>query len=231
MLYGERLDDSDIDVFGGCDWVECITDCIEIASSLVTLCLILMLLYFQIGLYGFNTICLRKTKTYALLLSLAFNICLIIDLLRYPQVGFLGETILGILEFAFKYSAIIALSKFFISRSGEIMKSCEKLKIQRRLSIAVLIALFLLLVIIILKGIVYMQINHLDHSDDVYQDRAFNQCKTYSTVAVHTFWMISNYVLLCLGYKIKGTIDASIEELQQLQKGSFYSKKKADEGL
>ena len=84
VLYGEKLDDSDVDVFGGCDWVECITYCILIASSLVTLSLILMLLYFQIGLHGFNTVCLRKTKTYALLLSLAFNICLIIDLLRYP---------------------------------------------------------------------------------------------------------------------------------------------------
>ena len=58
-----------------------------------------------------------------------------------------------------------------------------------------------------------MRIYGLNHTSNEYQDRAFNQCKTYSTLALHTFWMISNYVLLGLGYKIKSKIGASTMEL------------------
>ena len=142
--------------FGGSDWVECTGLCILIASSLVTLSLIFMLLYFQVRLFGVNCRCLRKTKTYSIVLMLGFNICLTIDLLRYELVSYLGTTILNLLEFAFKYASIIALSKFYISRSGEIMKRCEKKKVQKRLKCAVILAFLLLLLITIFKAEIYL---------------------------------------------------------------------------
>ena len=63
------------------------------------------------------------------MITIAFNIVLIIELLRFPLVGFIGDIILETLQFTFKYSAIISLSKFYISRSGDMMKRCEKKKI------------------------------------------------------------------------------------------------------
>ena len=165
-----------------------------------------MLLYFQVRLFGVNCRCLRKTKTYSIVLMLGFNICLTIDLLRYELVSYLGTTILNLLEFAFKYASIIALSKFYISRSGEIMKRCEKKKVQRRLKCAVILAFLLLLLITIFKAEIYLQIYGGDPTTDEYIDYAFHKCHHKSQIVSHAFWMISNYVLLALGYKIKNLV-------------------------
>lgn len=145
---------------------------------------------------------------------LGFNICLIIDLLRYELVSYLGTTILNLLEFAFKYAAIIALSKFYISRSGEIMKRCEKMKIRRRLKCAVILAFLLLLLITIFKAEVYLKIYDDDPTTDKYIDDAFHKCHHKAQIASHAFWMISNYVLLAFGYKIKNIVVTHNQKLE-----------------
>ena len=137
---------------------------------------------------------------------LGFNICLIIDLLRYELVSYIGTTILDLLEFAFKYAAIIALSKFYISRSGEIMKKCEKMKVRRRLKCAIILAFLLLLLITIFKAEIYLKIYGEDETTDEYIDSAFHKCHHKSQIASHAFWTISNYVLLAFGYKIKSVV-------------------------
>ena len=126
MLKGTRLHNSDEAEFGGSDWVKCSSIVILTTSAIVTCCLVFILLIFQIRVYGFTYQLLRKTKAIVVLLTLAFNICLIIDLLRYPLVSYVGTTIINVLEFSFKYSAIIGISHFFISRSGDLVTKNEK---------------------------------------------------------------------------------------------------------
>ena len=53
---------------------------------------------------------------------MAFNIILIIDLIRYPDVSFAGSFSIATLEFFFKYTAIVGLSHYFINRSGDLIK-------------------------------------------------------------------------------------------------------------
>ena len=157
---------------------------------------------------------MRKTKTYALVITLAFNIVLIIELLRFPLVGFIGDIILGTLQFIFKYSAIISLSKFYISRSGDMMKKCEKKKIQRRLTTAIVIAFTILATIIgfMMYRFIQIQIDNIKHNTDAYLDLAFHKCHFKTTVISHAFWMASNLVLLGLGYKLKSIVGEKTEE-------------------
>lgn len=106
---------------GGSDWVECSAYLFLTTSSIATLILLSLLLMFQINQYGLNLNCIRKTKTRVFYLCIAFNFCLIIDLLRYPLVSYLGTTILLVLEFTFKYAAIITVSYHFIKISGALV--------------------------------------------------------------------------------------------------------------
>ena len=125
MLYGEQLTNPDIISSGGSDWVECSSYVFLTASAMVILGLIITLVVFQVHAYGFNMSCFKKTKSIAICLTMAFNIILLIDEVRYPQNKFLVTTIIDVLTFIFKYVAVIALAHYFISRSGDLIKKKE----------------------------------------------------------------------------------------------------------
>ena len=58
---------------------------------------------------------------------MAFNIILIIDLIRYPDVSFGGSFTIATLMFLFKYTAIVGLSHYFINRSGDLIKKKDRI--------------------------------------------------------------------------------------------------------
>lgn len=58
---------------------------------------------------------------------MAFNVTLIIDLIRYPDVSFGGSFSIATLEFLFKYTAIVGLSHYFINRSGDLIKKKDRI--------------------------------------------------------------------------------------------------------
>ena len=76
--------------------------------------------------------------------------------MRYPHVSFLGNTILDVLEFIFKYSAIITISHFFIKRSGALVSKEEKKKYKTLWKYAGIAVYTLLLLIVITEIIQYV---------------------------------------------------------------------------
>ena len=96
-----------------------------------------------------------KTKSIALCLTLAFNVCLIADLIVY-DFSFMWMTIIDLLEFAFKYMGIIALSHFFISRSGDIVAKSDKRKVKNLFKAEVIGASVMLLGILVTKIYIYI---------------------------------------------------------------------------
>ena len=58
---------------------------------------------------------------------MAFNVILIIDLIRYPDVSFGGSFTIVTLMFLFKYTAIVGLSHYFINRSGDLIKKKDRI--------------------------------------------------------------------------------------------------------
>ena len=155
MLYGKKIHNSDDEIFGGSDWVQCITLMLLTVSSIITLILIVMLLSFQIQVHGFNKECFLKTKSIAICLTLAFNVCLIADLQVY-DFSYWWMTMIDLLEFSFKYMAIIALSHFFISRSGEIVAKGDIKKVKDLFRAEVVGASMMLLSILVTKLYVYI---------------------------------------------------------------------------
>ena len=69
--------------------------------------------------------CLKKSKTLLFIYIISYDICLLIDRLRYPLVGYLGTLILIDVEFIFKYLAVIMICEYFIKRSGQLVKKEE----------------------------------------------------------------------------------------------------------
>ena len=90
------------------------------------MCLSILLLIFQVRVFGFNPSCFKKTKTIAICLTIAFNVVLIVDLIRYPDISFAGSSAILALLFIFKYTAIVGLSHYFINRSGDLIKKKER---------------------------------------------------------------------------------------------------------
>ena len=166
MLYGQKIKNSDEEIFGGSDWVQCITLILLTVSSIITLILIVMLLSFQIQVHGFNKECFMKTKSIAICLTLAFNVCLIADLLVY-DFEYWWMTIIDLLEFSFKYMAIIALSHFFISRSGDIVAKGDIKKVKNLFRAEVIGASFMLFSILVTKIYIFIDAEKfMDKSSD-----------------------------------------------------------------
>ena len=115
---------------GGSDWIQCVSYTFLTLSSLVTFSLVITLLWFQVQVHGWNLSCFKKTKTIAVCLTLAFNLSLIIDLVVYPHLNYFWDLGIDLLEFTFKYLAIIALSHYFISRSVDFIKKEEKIVVK-----------------------------------------------------------------------------------------------------
>ena len=63
---------------------------------------------------------------------------------------------IDLLEFSFKYTAIIALSHFFISRSGDIVAKKEKQKLKTLFKAEIIGAFFILLCIFALEIYTYV---------------------------------------------------------------------------
>ena len=96
-----------------------------------------------------------KTKSIAICLTFAFNIILLADLIVY-DFAFWWMTIIDLLEFSFKYMAIIALSHFFISRSGEIVVKGDIKKVRNLFKAEVIGASIMLLSILVTKIYIYI---------------------------------------------------------------------------
>ena len=60
--------------------------------------------------------------------------------------------------------------------------------------------------------LIVIQIDHVKHDTDAYLDLAFHKCHFNATVISHAFWMVSNLVLLGLGYKLKSIVGEKTEE-------------------
>ena len=103
------------------------------------------------------------------------------------------------------------------------MKKCEKKRIRRRLTIAIVIAFTILATIIgfMIYRLILIQIDQVKHHTDAYLDLAFHKCHFNSTVISHAFWMASNLVLLALGYKLKSIVGEKTEEYLS-ERGSYY---------
>ena len=123
-----------------------------------------------------------KTKSIAICLTLAFNVCLIADLQVY-DFKYWWMTIIDLLEFAFKYMAIIALSHFFISWSGDIVVKGDKKKVKNLFRAEVIGASIMLLSILVTKIYIYVEAETImDKSSDQYLDDIFHTCHDWSTI-------------------------------------------------
>lgn len=109
--------------------------------------------------HGRNLSCFKKTKTIAVCLTLAFNICLIIDLVVYPDFNYFWDTSIDLLEFTFKYLAIIALSHYFISRSVDFIKKEEKVVVKHLFKAEIIGVCLILLSLIAARVYIYTQAN------------------------------------------------------------------------
>lgn len=82
----------------------------------------------------------------------------------------------------------------------------------------------LLFLILVTETIQYIKISKLDKGTDEYYDEAFHDCHKVLSVVIDVFWMSSNLMLLCLGFKIKSaSLNANLG-LLSLEKDSFYRK-------
>ena len=109
--------------------------------------------------HGRNLSCFKKTKTIAICLTLAFNLCLIIDLVVYPDFNYFWDTSIDLLEFSFKYLAIIALSHYFISRSVDFIKKEEKVVVRHLFKAEIVGVCLILLSLIASRVYIYTKAN------------------------------------------------------------------------
>ena len=82
------------------------------------------------------------------------------DLVIY-DIKYWWMTSIDLLEFSFKYTAIIALSHYFISRSGDIVAKKEKQKLKTLFKVEIIGASFILFSILVLEIYTY-----IDASDE-----------------------------------------------------------------
>ena len=158
------------------------------------------------------------------LTTLAFNVCLIIDLLRYPMVNYVGTTIIRVLEFTFKYSAIIGISHYFISRSGDLVNKKEKKRFVIWWKVAFSAAAVILIVILTTEIIQFISISKLSPHSDEYLDSAYHDCHRKVTIAIDFFWLASNLLLLGLGLRIRSASLNCNLRLISLENDSFHRK-------
>ena len=149
---------------------------------------------------------------------------MIVDLLRFPLVNYLGTTIIKVLEFTFKYSAIIGISHYFISRSGDLVNVKEKKIFQKCWKVAFISAAVILLAIIITEVLQFITINKLSKTSDEYLDNAYHDCHRKLTIIVDFFWLASNVMLLCLGLRIRNASLNCNLRLISLENDSFHRK-------
>ena len=88
--------------------------------------------------------------------------CVIVDLVVY-DVKYWWMTSIDLLEFSFKYTAIIALSHFFISRSGDIVAKKDRQKVKTLFKAEIIGAFLILLCILALK--IYTYVDAMDEDE------------------------------------------------------------------
>ena len=128
------------------------------------------------------------------------------------------------LEFTFKYSAIIGFSHYFISRSGDLVNKKEKKRFESWWKVTMIAVAVILLVIVITEVIQFIKIDKLPHDSDEYLDDAFHDCHRIVTVLIDFFWLSSNIMLLCLGLRIRNASLNCNLHLINLEKDSFHRK-------
>ena len=114
-------------------------------------------------------------------------------------------TSIDLLEFSFKYTAIIALSHFFISRSGDIVAKKERQKLKTLFKIEMIGASFILFSILVLE--IYTYIDASDESEKSEMEAIlFHLCHDWETLISYSFWWLSNVLLLFIGMRISRAI-------------------------